>query len=108
VWERSEEEDIVVIGCEGFSLEMLTRDYWLLEPVRFLAVLEDRLEGTGVTVAVQMPNDRTVITDDRLKAWGVWKPGAEHARDAQRHALRFLRSFATHKEVRRRHGWVRS
>lgn len=105
VWEKADEDDVVVIGCEGFSLEMQSRDHWLLEPVRFLAVLQDRLRASGVRVEVQMPGERKVITDDRLMLWGLYKPGAEHARDAQRHALVFLRQFASKPKVRARYGW---
>ena len=103
VWERSEEDDAVVIGCEGFSLQMQSTDYWLLEPVRFLAVLQDRMLAAGVRVEVQMPGERTIITDARLQSWGLWKPGAVHARDAQRHCLRFLRRFCGDVELQKRY-----
>lgn len=106
VWERSMEGDVVVIGCEGFSLEMLSRDVALLEPVRFLAVLQDRLLGSGVQVEVQMPGERKVISDDRLALWGLWVPGKDHGRDAQRHALVYLRKFAGQVAVQRRAGWL--
>jgi hypothetical protein len=33
----------------------------------------------------------STITDARLKAAGMWVPGQEHARDALKHALTFLR-----------------
>lgn len=104
-WEKAGDEDIVVIGCEGFSLEMLSRDHALLEPVRFLAVLVDRLRGR-VRVEEQMPSERKVITDERLKLWGVYQPGLGHGTDAQRHGLVFLRKFATSWEVRKRVGWA--
>lgn len=104
-WEKAAEDDVVVIGCEGFSLGMLSRDVALLEPVRFLAVFIDRLRESGVEVQVQMPGDRMVITDARLKLWDMWKPGAEHARDAQRHALLFLRRFSQQERLRRAVGW---
>lgn len=103
-WERAGEDDVVVVGTEGFSLEMLSRDLSLLEPVRFNAVLMDRLHGTGVRVEVQQPGERKVITDARLQTWGLWKPGSGHARDAQRHGLLFLRRFATQPHLRARYG----
>lgn len=31
------------------------------------------------------------VTDDRQKEWGFWLPGKEHARDAVKHAITFLR-----------------
>lgn len=104
-WEKSEDGDIVVVGCEGFSLAMQTRDPTLLEPVRFLAVLEDRLRGTGVGVEVQMPGERMVITDARLRLWDMWLPGLDHGRDGLRHGLVFLRRFASQPLLQKRLGW---
>lgn len=106
-WERAGEEDIVVIGCEGFSLQMLSTDVALLEPVRFLAVLLDRMRAAGgeASVEVQMPGERTVISDDRLRLWGLWVPALGHGRDALRHAVVFLRRFAGQEKLRKRVGW---
>lgn len=104
-WERAGEEDVVVIGYEGFSLRMLSTDPALLEPVRFEAVLLDRLAGTGVTAERQMPGERSVITDARLRLWDMWVPGMDHGRDGLRHALVFLRRFAGQEALRKRAGW---
>jgi hypothetical protein len=30
---------------------------------------------------------KTFATDDKLEAWGFWKRGQKHARDAIRHAV---------------------
>jgi len=104
-WERSADGDVVVIGCEGFTLRMNSTDHWLLEPVRFLAVLRDRLRGTGVGVEVQSSSDAMkTVSDTRLRLWGLWKPGSDHSRDAQRHGLLFLRRYATQPELRERVG----
>jgi len=109
VYEKAGDEDVVVIGCEGFTLRMQSTDPALLEPVRFLAVLEDRLReteyGREVGVQVQQPGERSIISDERLRLWGLWKPGSDHARDAQRHGLAFLRRFATQPALRKRVGW---
>jgi len=103
VWEKSEEEDVVVFGCEGFTLMMNSTDHWLLEPVRFLAVLKDRLRGTGVGVEVQGASEaKKTITDVRLKSWGLYQAGTAHGRDAQRHGLLFLRRYASQPELRTR------
>lgn len=105
-WERAGEEDIVAIGTEGFTLMMQTKDPDLLEPVRFNAVLKDRLRGSGVPLEVQSAGDaKKTINDARLKLWGLWKPGPDHMRDAQRHGLLFLRRFASQVEVQKRYGW---
>lgn len=106
VWEKTEEEDLVVIGSESFTLMMQSTDPALLEPVRFLAVLRDRLRGTGVGVETQGASEmKRTITEDRLRLWGLWKPGAVHARDALRHCLLFLRRFVMSEEIQRRVGW---
>lgn len=101
-----DDEDIFVMGSEGFILRMLSTEPSLLEPVRFNAVLDDRLRGTGSWAERQMPSEAmNTITDQRLKLWGVYKPGAGHARDAQRHGLLFLRRFAASLKLRQRYGW---
>lgn len=100
------EEDVFVIGSERFTLMMQSTDAALLEPVRFNAVLEDRLRGTGQRVEYQGASDKDVITDQRLMLWDAYKPGAGHARDAQRHGLLYLRRWATHSHVRARSGWA--
>jgi hypothetical protein len=33
----------------------------------------------------------STVTDERQKAWGLWIPGKEHARDAVKHAVTFLK-----------------
>lgn len=104
-WDKADDEDIVVLGYEGFSLQMLSSDPALLEPVRFEAVLHDRLRGSGVVAERQMPGERSIITDARLRLWGLWQPGVEHGRDAQRHGLAFLRRFAGQEALRKRLGW---
>jgi hypothetical protein len=106
-WAKADEEDVVVIGYEGFSLGMQTRDPDLLEPVRFEAVLKDRLResGSGVVAERQMPGERSVITDSRLRLWDMWVPGPDHPREALKHGLVFLRRFAGQEELRKRLGW---
>lgn len=106
VWDKADEEDVVVLGCEGFRLLMQSTDDDLLEPVRFLAVLRDRLRGSGVGVEVQQPGERSIITDARLRLWGLWVPGKDHGRDAQKHGLSFLRKFASSEIVQKRVGWT--
>lgn len=102
----TDEEDVFAMGSEGFILRVLSTEPSLLEPVRFNAVLDDRLRGTGTWAERQMPSEaKNTITDQRLKLWGVHKPGADHARDAQRHGLLFMRRFASDIRVRQRYGW---
>lgn len=66
----------------------------LLSPVRVTAKLEHYLWRTNRKMLLQQPSlAKTTVTDDRLKLWGCYvsKGGQQHARDADRHVLTFLR-----------------
>lgn len=104
----AKEDDLVVLAVEGFTLRMLSMDPELLEPVRFNAVLTDRLRGKeGVVLEWQTPSDAlTTMTDARLALWGLLlKRDPAHARDARRHGLLYLRRWASNEEVRKRSGY---
>lgn len=50
----------------------------------------EALYGAGWRFTMQQASDaKTVVTDDRLRRWGAWAPGLEHARDATRHLVFF-------------------
>lgn len=82
---------------EDFILRQFRQDRALLSPVRVTAMFEYGLYLRDVTGDVnpirkqQASLAKSTATDDRLKDWGFWEPGAPHARDALRHALTFLR-----------------
>lgn len=85
-----------VVVIEDFILRSdrreKTRD--LLSPVRITAKIESHLWTKGRKVLLQSPSQaKSAITDDRLRYWGFYnsKGGLVHARDADRHALLFLR-----------------
>lgn len=106
--EVAREDDLFVMAVESFTLRMLSMDPELLEPVRFNAVLSDRLRGKGgVAVEWQQPADALgQITDARLGLWGLLeKKDGRHARDARRHGLFYLRRWASDARVRERSGW---
>lgn len=49
----------------------------------------------------------STVTDDRQKQWGFWVPGKEHARDAVKHNITFLKrrkehEIATARRLKRR------
>lgn len=100
----AEEDDVMVVGHEGFTLRMLSSDPELLEPVRWLAVWDDRFAPPRVEfplpVERQNPSLMNTIGDDRLKLWGLWQPGREHGRAALKHGLVYLRRFADQRVVR--------
>lgn len=72
-----------------------TRDF--LSPVRITARLDQLLwELRATTQHRQQPSEaKTTCTDDRLQKWGFLTGGHadRHARDADRHALLFLRKL---------------
>ena len=66
----------------------------LLSPVRLTAKLETYLWRDGRRMFLQQPAQaKTTISNERLKMWNCYTgTGAqEHARDADRHAMLFLR-----------------
>lgn len=85
------------ILAEDFVLQQFSMARDLLAPVRINARLEDRLHVATVgsrTVTYQMPSlAMRTITDEMLKSWGFWNPlkGQQHARDAVKHAITWLR-----------------
>lgn len=66
-----------------------------LSPVSIAACIVCLIEerNLGMQVVMQMPSERSVITDERLKGWGLWSVGSggPHVRDAWRHLLVALR-----------------
>lgn len=63
-----------------------------LTPVRIGSALEYMLRQTNIPLFYQTASQgKGVMTDARLKALGLWWPGEDHARDAARHLVAFLR-----------------
>jgi hypothetical protein len=94
---------VAAVVVEDFTLRQMRMDRELLSPVRVTAALGYELWKTGRDYHVQTPADaKRVCTDDRLKEWGVYDPtgGMQHARDADRHAILFLRKAKTNKQFR--------
>lgn len=89
---RSWPSSAVVI--EDFILRQFRNDRELLSPVRVTAALGHQMWLTGRDYHVQSPADaKTTCNDDRLKSWGLYDASGalQHARDADRHAILFLR-----------------
>ena len=100
-------------GCtlviEKFTLRTFKRSAELLSPVRITAkvdlIVAQQLYGVeaGVKVWYQEPSlAKNTATDQRLRDWGLYQRegGLEHARDADRHAITFLRRASTSKQLR--------
>jgi len=90
---------------EDFLLRKKVMDRELLSPVRLTAALELAVEyeGLNMTFHRQSPADaKTTATDARLREWGLYRRagGMEHARDADRHSITFLRKAKARGSVR--------
>lgn len=99
------------IVVEDFILRQnrqeMSRD--LLSPVRITAKLEHELWKRRRKMWLQTPAQaKSLVTDERLKHWGTYtsEGGLQHARDADRHVLLFLRRCMGGKGTATRNvGW---
>lgn len=85
-------ETVVVI--EDFILRTALKNRDVLSPVRITAKIDLLLEPSGRRMYFQQPAmAKKTATDERLKDWGLYvaEGGLEHARDAMRHAITFIR-----------------
>lgn len=72
---------------EDFHLRQLNA---LLDPVEINAVVRWATRPR-YWVKQQGSLAMTTVTDDRQKEWGFWIPGKEHARDAVKHNITYLK-----------------
>lgn len=91
-------------GCtvvmESFVLRQMHVD---LAPVRIGEKIDFALWHRRLASFKQTPAEaKNTCTDSRLKSWGLYKRegGQEHARDADRHALTFLRKCKDRMNLR--------
>lgn len=75
---------------EDFILRKQSQDRAMLSPVRLTAIVEWAVRPRYF-LRQQPALAMTTITDDRQKAAKLWIPGQEHARDAVKHCLTFLK-----------------
>lgn len=82
------------VVIEDFNLRQLRMDRELLSPVRITSAIGFAIWKDGRDYHVQSAGDaKRICSDSRLKEWRMYESdGAlRHARDADRHALLFLR-----------------
>lgn len=94
--------DLFAIVMEDFVLRRSEASRSLLAPVRVFSRFEDRLYLVGKDSGITLPyvkqsaaDAKNVVSDLRLRRWDVYRPGMEHARDAQRHGILFARKVAS-------------
>ncbi len=81
---------------EDFVRREDTTDSSLLAPVRIMEKLFEWVlpDDPLMQVLKQQPSQaKSVVTDDRLKSWGLWMRGSRHVRDANRHIIIALRQI---------------
>jgi hypothetical protein len=82
---HSVEPDIIVY--ETFDLWTVAAD---LTPVELIALMKWEWRNWANLVQ-QNPSERSVITDKRLKDWGLWYPGRKDVNAAMKHLLVWIR-----------------
>lgn len=94
LWSLIEQWPEAAIVMEDFVIRMNDRSRQFLSPVRIMARMDYLLWKHGRFAFRQSPADaKNTCSDVRLKEWGFYDSygGLNHARDADRHALLFLR-----------------
>jgi hypothetical protein len=78
---------------ESFQYRKISRGGLDLTPVKLIGVIElmrDQYEPL-VTFTEQSPaTGKAFFSDDRLKQMGIYKPGTQHGRDAERHLMQWI------------------
>jgi hypothetical protein len=93
---RGKVKQVTDLVIEDFILRERTKDRNLLAPVRLSAGLVQEVLRSQQLIGLtyQSASDaKSVVTDDRLRALGLWIRGQQHARDACRHLALFLRKI---------------
>ncbi len=106
LWSLIDSWPNAAVVMEDFIIRINNRSREFLSPVRIIAKIEQLLWEEGRMYFRQQPGDaKTTATDARLKEWGMLaEDGLGHARDADRHAIIFLRK-ATQSAKLRAQAW---
>jgi len=109
-WISMEYGGLFPLVIESFTLRMFSQDESLVSPVRIIAGVKQELRAENLSPAPaylfqQSPSTaKTVCPDRRLKQWDLYWGGQQHARDALRHVVTFLRR-AKERENLRQMAW---
>ncbi len=99
--ERDPLQQDLILVCESFTLREGVRGV-NLDPCYIIGALEV-LSGNNA-VRYQPPSHKVFCNNDVLKNLGMWLKGQDHARDAVRHAIAYLRNVEHHAPTLER-GW---
>lgn len=84
------------VGMEDFIIRQFQTDRDFLAPVRIIAAMDYALWKMGTQAFRQQPSEaKAAVSDDRLRMWGFYERegGMNHARDADRHNITFMRKM---------------
>lgn len=96
-------DDFAVV-MESYQIRSKRTDAETISPIRFIAGVEQYVWDMCRYMAKQGPSEKTGVTDERLETWGLYlRDGQQHARDADRHALLFLKKLRAKKSLQRKH-----
>jgi hypothetical protein len=88
------------VVLEDFNIRQIAVD---LAPVKLIGAVRQHLWYRGRNWFMQSASQaKTTATDDRLKLWNMYtrEGGLQHARDADRHVILFLRKVLQNNELR--------
>jgi len=87
---KHQPETVVVEDYRVYPWKMRQHVWSPLNTVRLIGAIDLICKDLKVPIVLQGANKAKVITDERLKAWGLWKPGNPHAMDAVRHLVSYI------------------
>jgi hypothetical protein len=97
--EESGDEWCILV--EDFVVRMVQMDRSFLSPVRLAAMFRREMRFAPVLVDMRTSSDAmNIVTDGRLRDWNLYRPGSNHARDAQRHAILTCRRYSSEPAFR--------
>lgn len=90
------------VGLEDYIVRSSRKDRDTISPVRITSAFDYGMFQRGFQTFRQQPSEaKGIVTDERLENWGYYRrDGQEHARDADRHAITWLRKVKTKKKLR--------
>lgn len=95
-WHELPHFDFIV--CESFTLREGIKGV-NIEPTYVIGALEALLheQGKEQLIIYQMPSYKTLCDNEALKRLDAYMKGKQHARDAARHAIVYLKTKIKHK-----------
>lgn len=88
------------VVIEDFIPRQLNQARWFLSPVRVTAALTMLLWLEKIRWQTQQPSlALRTVNDEYLKDNGLWVKGQQHAMDATRHAITFVRRVAQEPRI---------